>query len=1174
MIDQIAKEIVSFEDTETVRMVNYESLLGKFSDLQNMTSEKQKRIAELQKRIEELKTQGFENSNLDEELDQIYEQVNEAANAVSKISNAQLEEVSKYMNPPERIKIALEAIMCLLHQKVMSWDQIKSELNKNLIDSISKFNLTNVPSKIIKLVKDQYLSNDKWDMEKLKRASKSMGPLGDWLKAQLLLAEVMEAKPQAKEILVKRLTIIDLQHDLEGLVMNLNLVQHERKSIQILIQNEKEELDQIKTNLEEKKKEYQEVHRSIFPYLYKSDIGVQTDPNHDFPEDDLQNCAMGSLDGFLDNHFVEEPPGDRSDLPEEDGSERLSMSSRGQEERSNRVALSVGGGDDKPNNNILNIVGSGQNELKVPQGLRSQPGKVSKNNSSRGPSPIKKEPPVQKPINSMSLGKIIGKSNRGVDNSEFTNGNEKSESFQDQPVLKEISSQFEKWQPPVNIEAKVTQKRIKGVQTIDLRFMKNIAELLVADDSDEGTGLWEEFREMIENTPNFLDPHHDNSIYQIKIPGVATPAQMLKPDYFDCDYICMSHVPGTDPGIDSHNHQAILIDLQNIENFTETNLNKSRLGGFSISEKNNLPRYSNVSDPLKKADIADDFYFHNDRLIFLNAHSSMTAHLDPKSQSNTDTPFSNLDAPLTSKDLSTDKPNLPDNGAVRLIRIPSRTCQAAHLARDFCEMGPNEGSSQDRATLSHGIDPNSKTDAGLKHYLNESTPPQGRGSSPDLDHKRVFESVSKKGEEQKHLLNIETELAFPCSDAPDQLNYNNLPRVELSDSGALKFGDGQIDKDSDQNIIHLSLLKALEEPQENSPDSNSFYPVPALSLPEKPARKLCGKVLLVQETKTIDPNFLHYFIPHVIDSSTELHNELSSSNSRPQFTPNTKRSVASDLKSQDNDIIQRGMDCSDSNISSYNRNRQVTRCLSPFGNVYYGKRSTIGNKNALTSLKQKGVVDSNALEYPTDKYEERKEENIQFKKAIFVNKIQEMEPVKAVDYIAELEKSLSNSFSTQDMLVRNNDFHEVQFPSETRLIASQTVSARFCQNSPSKTHESSAFEKQHFSFVPSSICTVRNPNVFTQNTPYLSNFDINPFETHQLKRTHTVLGKLMPSVHQIRGTNGSQVFGNQSQLDDPKVQRIQTPNLISTKQTAPEVATQIVFRSVSPLFQISNLNKK
>jgi hypothetical protein len=69
--------------------------------------------------------------------------------------------------------------MYLLHKKVLTWDQIKSEMAKGFINSILKFNLSKVPLKVVNFVKKEYVSKDKWNIEKLKKASKATGPLGE-----------------------------------------------------------------------------------------------------------------------------------------------------------------------------------------------------------------------------------------------------------------------------------------------------------------------------------------------------------------------------------------------------------------------------------------------------------------------------------------------------------------------------------------------------------------------------------------------------------------------------------------------------------------------------------------------------------------------------------------------------------------------------------------------------------------------------------------------------------------------------------------------------------------------------------------------------------------------------------------------------------------------------------
>lgn len=1184
MIEQIASEIVALQEALAKKMANLESMLNKLSDLSGMVTSRREKITELQNQLEELKIQGLSNADLDKELDYIYEQVNEAASAVSKISNSQLEEVSKYMNPPERIKIALEAIMCLLHQKVMSWDQIKSELNKNLLDSVSKFNLTKVPQKIIKLVQTQYLNHEKWDLDKLKHASKSMGPLGDWLKAQLLLAEIMEAKPQAKEILARRHTRVETQRDLECLVMEMNHLENERKSIQVLIDNEKEEFTQLQATLEVKKKEYEVVRRSLYPHLYKSDIGIQTDPDPDFPEDEVQLWAMGSLDGYFDDDdLVEDLSVNNSGILEESKHSGLGISSQREGGSSNGETVNEDKNDGKANKNSPIEAQNGsnlrvKNNLNNSKNLQVSTKDTFKNGSARGVSP-KTNKQSKLESNSSAKLEVGGKSNRGVNNSQPSSSHEQVKSFKNDSKFLADPGNSQNEQDQSNPIVNRKQRIIKGTQTIDFRYMRNKAEIMMADELDEGLHMMEEPQEIPEFAVNLPNPTHDSSVYQIEIPGVAVPAQQLKPDFLDSGADFDTNVTEQFKEVNSLRQGSM---IENSQLFGKANKLQSGFDGQrgnSIDGYNDQQLNSIVSSSWALNDgLTSDKMPSNNDITTPNQYLHNNVHTNGTSHNKNQDLLDELSSPLKSQDSMTNRPDTPDDGAVRLIKLPERACQADHLARDYPDfISDNQSSLDGFAHSNKNKDGHHSTNISVQlepfEHQNRSLTSQNKGSILTDNFDQTHGQASQSNKLNDHLLHLQVELTSPSLDKPDSPNSVQMPRVDFSTSGASKFGNGRVDGDSGQNIIPPELLTIAEEPKTDLPEKESSAIIAILQLPEKPPRKIIGKVLMVKETKTIDSSFLKHLMPNVKDDGSDFKDALSSSTSHHLYMHTIKRSVANSQLPEGNDFYTDNQEPSESNLSSYNRRLQVTRALSPYGNVYYGKRCTIGNNNALASLKQKGTIDTDALEHPRNKYENRREENIQFKKEIFVNKIQEMEPAKAVDYIVELEKSLANNFIANNMSSANNDISEKWLPSQTQLVPGHTSSNKFYHNVPFN-HKNKAFESQSQSFIPSSSHPTSQPSVWARSTPQQSNYNSYSVRDKQPSQSSSVLGNVTPPVHIITSFDPLQAFENKPMVYAPKIQRNRTPTFNSGLQTILDLETRIQSRSISPIPQNFQINKK
>ncbi len=108
--------------------------------------------------------------------------VEESKEDIEAISEENLIEISKYKSPPERIKKCLEGVFLILKGKILDWKEIKSEMNNGtFLDKILKMNVSKIPKKILTRLRKEYIEQDFWDIEKLRRASKAIKPLADWV---------------------------------------------------------------------------------------------------------------------------------------------------------------------------------------------------------------------------------------------------------------------------------------------------------------------------------------------------------------------------------------------------------------------------------------------------------------------------------------------------------------------------------------------------------------------------------------------------------------------------------------------------------------------------------------------------------------------------------------------------------------------------------------------------------------------------------------------------------------------------------------------------------------------------------------------------------------------------------------------------------------------------------
>ena len=99
------------------------------------------------------------------------------------MTSEQLEEISEYKNPPERIKKSLQLIYLLLDgEDYQDWNVLKKKLNDGtFISRIKKFKLGKVKPEVLKRARKEFIDSKDWDLEKTKKASRAMGPIGTFL---------------------------------------------------------------------------------------------------------------------------------------------------------------------------------------------------------------------------------------------------------------------------------------------------------------------------------------------------------------------------------------------------------------------------------------------------------------------------------------------------------------------------------------------------------------------------------------------------------------------------------------------------------------------------------------------------------------------------------------------------------------------------------------------------------------------------------------------------------------------------------------------------------------------------------------------------------------------------------------------------------------------------------
>jgi hypothetical protein len=183
---QYKQQTIEYLKQVDLKKKQLDQLIERIKALEILKEEKLSRYRLIYYEIVKNKQKQRSVSTVQMEIDRLNFLLEMSKKSVSLISPKELEEIIKYNNPPERVKLALEAVMFLLNGRKMDWDAIRSEISqRGFITRIIKFNPRHPNKSIIDIVKNDYL-NAKWfEIDKIKNASQAAGPLAEWILSQI-----------------------------------------------------------------------------------------------------------------------------------------------------------------------------------------------------------------------------------------------------------------------------------------------------------------------------------------------------------------------------------------------------------------------------------------------------------------------------------------------------------------------------------------------------------------------------------------------------------------------------------------------------------------------------------------------------------------------------------------------------------------------------------------------------------------------------------------------------------------------------------------------------------------------------------------------------------------------------------------------------------------------------
>jgi dynein heavy chain 1 len=117
----------------------------------------------------------------------------EAADAVRNIAKADLDQVSRFPNPPGPVKLALEPVILMLGEDIQDWQNIRKILRRqdpSFIKSILNYDIDLLKEPLRKKIESRYLTDPSFTFEIVYNASKACGPLVKWVSSTIEYARI------------------------------------------------------------------------------------------------------------------------------------------------------------------------------------------------------------------------------------------------------------------------------------------------------------------------------------------------------------------------------------------------------------------------------------------------------------------------------------------------------------------------------------------------------------------------------------------------------------------------------------------------------------------------------------------------------------------------------------------------------------------------------------------------------------------------------------------------------------------------------------------------------------------------------------------------------------------------------------------------------------------------
>ncbi|KAK9242644.1 dynein heavy chain, N-terminal region 1-domain-containing protein [Lipomyces tetrasporus] len=235
----------------------------------------------------------------------------EAQQSVSNIKKQHLTEVRSMTNPPEAVKMAMEAVCTLLGHKVDSWRTVQSIIRRDdFISNIVNFNTDRQMTRALRnKMQSEYLSRPNFNFETVNRASKACGPLTLWLEAQVNYSLILERIGPLREEVAEltqnaektKLRVEEMTTVIEGLERSIERYKEEYAVLISEVQQIKGEMAKVEFNVDRSVKLLSSL--SAERERWRIESKTFEDQTNTLAGDSLLAAALVVYGGFFDQQY-------------------------------------------------------------------------------------------------------------------------------------------------------------------------------------------------------------------------------------------------------------------------------------------------------------------------------------------------------------------------------------------------------------------------------------------------------------------------------------------------------------------------------------------------------------------------------------------------------------------------------------------------------------------------------------------------------------------------------------------------------------------------------------------------------------------------------------------------------------------------------------------------------